>query len=184
MEVNPTGEQALLILGEWGAAREWRAVLVDLKEGRELHALGEAGLVGGAAFSADGKRLLIGRGNVTSGLECVVYDTTTGRELGRLPGAGGGVALHPGGRLVAASRMEGSLTLFDLATRRSVASLYGVGEGDWIVTSAGSYDASQPNSPWLMTEISPEAATAASESLLEERRRPNLLSEVLAPLLD
>ena len=103
---------------------ERRGAMLQTDRRRDARALlsGATGVLGGAAFSPDGRRLAAGD---VGGVR--VWDVSTRREFAFLPGATGrvrSVAFSPDGRLVAAGDAA-SVRLWDVAARRQVATLTG-----------------------------------------------------------
>jgi WD40 repeat protein/tRNA A-37 threonylcarbamoyl transferase component Bud32 len=99
---------------EWGEIKVW-----DTTTGKEVFSRTEDRLVSGLAFSPDGQRL------ASASKEVVVWEPASGREVLRLPGAGGRVAFSPDGKRLAAVSGLATAAVYDAATGRQLFSLKG-----------------------------------------------------------
>jgi WD40 repeat protein len=125
---GPTGDVTGLAFSRDGklvaAAGSRHAVLCDTGTKKTVRIL-PVGHHGAAAvaFSPDGRTLAIGR---SDGIDAL-YDVRTGRQKGKLVGAGSTVDIDfsPDGKLLASASLTGTATLWNVARRSRVADLPG-----------------------------------------------------------
>jgi WD40 repeat protein/DNA-binding SARP family transcriptional activator len=125
---GPVGDVAGLAFSRDGrivaAAGSRHAVLWDTATKKTVRVLpvGDHGAAA-VAFSPDGRTLAIGR---SDGIDAL-YDVRTGRQKGKLVGAGSTVDIDfsPDGKLLASASLTGTATLWDVARRSRVADLPG-----------------------------------------------------------
>jgi RNA polymerase sigma factor (sigma-70 family) len=115
---SPDGK-TLASLGGYSSAR--RVCLWDVATGRELHDLASEGNVPSAAFSPDGKTLLVAEDQGGAAL----WDVASGKLLQRFADHGAVVAVGfaPNGRSFAAAGRDGIIRIRDAASGRSAAEM-------------------------------------------------------------
>jgi WD40 repeat protein len=104
---------ALALLTAGGAAAD------DLKEIASLEALSSP--LSGLALSPDGKTLAVGNRTPTGAADMRLWDVTTGKEIGPLPGPFNHpavLAFSPDGRLLATTDSGGRVVVWDVAGRK------------------------------------------------------------------
>ncbi len=118
---------ALAVLTVDGTVTMW-----ELSTGKMRATLrGQAGSHGSVVFSPDGKILASASAfwEQLKPSEVKLWDVTTGRELGTLPGPAFFVAFSPDGKTLASAAADGSLSLWDMATRERRLTIKAAGGG-------------------------------------------------------
>jgi WD40 repeat protein len=105
---RPTGNSV-------GILRLW-----DPRSGHELHAIKAPFIVASAAFSPDGRRILVTAPGVSAtGASTFLYDVRSGRLLASFTDAGSAAAYSPDGQQIAYATTTGLGHIYDLRTHRN-----------------------------------------------------------------
>jgi WD40 repeat protein len=111
---SPNGRHFVIATGQGGVAVR----VCDVSTGKEVLRTGPLGACWSAAYSPDGKFIVVGSG----GTPIHILDARTGNVVQELP-AGGRIRnaiFSPDGRLIASSHADGWVRLWDVAQRRAL----------------------------------------------------------------
>lgn len=160
---------------------------VNTGERREVEFAGSAGndFPQEVVFSPDGKMFATGGYSGVDQGTVRLYDAVAGRHLAELPGHKNtvrAVGFGPDGKTLISASLDGMLKLWDVATRRELASLVGIDEADWlVVTTDGLFDGSPAGWSRALWRFSPQLYDVApAEAYFNEFYTPGLLTDLLA----
>jgi len=153
--------------------------LWDVATGAGLHAL--PAYHGGAAFSPDGRHVLMGSENTTA----ILWDARTGAKLQVFQGHRKhveSVAFAPDGRQVLTGSGDGTARLWDVATADELLCIISLDGGrDWlVVTPEGLFDGSRIGCEHVhfRTWIHQEPLVVPVDRFFQEFYHPGLLAEI------